>query len=298
MNHVIEWTSRRQTDLWDLPLPLTEWVRARRWPPSLLIGGLICGLMAILALAAPLLAPYDPNAIRSAERLLPPSPAHLLGTDRYGRDMLSRLLFAARLDLWGASLAVLCCAGIGVPLGMAAGYAGRWIDQVLSRLMDIWLSVPGMLVAIVTVAVLGPSLTNAMLAVGIMTVPILFRTTRAGVLACLSQEYVESARAAGGSHWHILRRHILPNSLSTILVTTTLQYGMILLAGSGLSFLGFGAQPPQSEWGTMLAEGKSYLHTAWWLTLFPGLMLALAVLGINLLGDGLRDLSDPVIRRC
>lgn len=293
MNRVVEWASWRQAEPWDLPHSFEERKGTRRWPPSLVLGALLCGTLVVLALAAPILAPYDLLTINAAERFLPPQPTHLFGTDRYGRDLLSRVLFAARLDLWSAAVAVACSASIGVPLGAIAGYAGRWPDQVLSRMIDIWLSVPGMLVAIVTVAIAGSSLTNAMLAVGIMSMPILFRTTRAGVMTCLGKEYVEAARAAGCSHWHILRRHVLPNTLSTILVTITLQYGVILLAGSGLSFLGFGAQPPQPEWGAMLAEGKSYLHTAWWLAFFPGLMLALAVLGVNLLGDGLRDWADP-----
>jgi peptide/nickel transport system permease protein len=269
--------------------------RSRRFT-SLTLGVLLTGLISIAALAAPWLAPADPIAMDSAARLQPPSLTHPFGTDRYGRDVLSRVLYAGRLDLGLSLLAVLFCAGIAVPLAVIAGYYRGWIDRLISTGMEIWLTVPGLLLAIVMVAGLGASLRNAMLAIAIMSVPGLFRAIRGCMLSAAETGHVEAARAIGARNRRIIWRHVFPGVLSNLIVLVTLRVGIVLLSAGGLSFIGLGAQPPQPEWGALLAEGRAVMHSAWWLATFPGLAITLTVVGVNLLGDGLRDVLSPFAR--
>lgn len=260
---------------------------------SAVAGGAIALVFFAIAMLAPWLRPYDPLAQDLAQRLTPPSGAHWLGTDDLGRDLLSRLLCGAGFSLQVGALSVAIALGLGVPLGLVAGYAGEWLDEGLMRLMDMLMAFPGILLAILIVAVLGPSLTNAMLAIGLVNVPQFARLVRAAALGIKGQEYVEAARAAGASHASVLWRHVLPNCLTPILVQATLGIATAILETAGLSFLGLGAQPPQPEWGTMLNQARAFIRSAPWTVAFPGVAIMAVVLGFNLLGDGLRDLLDP-----
>lgn len=270
--------------------------RALGWAaahPHLCVGGLLVGGLLAAALFAPVLAPAAPDALAPAERLLPPGPAHPFGTDKLGRDVVSRVLFGARTALALAVPAVVLGALPGIGLGLAAGYHGGPLDQLLSRLMDAWLAFPGMLLAVVLVARLGPSLATTILALGVVGVPGYYRLTRSGALAARQAPYVEAARALGLSDGRILLRHLLPNLASPLVVLVTLRLGTAILAGGALSFIGLGAQPPTPEWGSMLAAGRDSMDRAWWLALFPGLAITLSVMSFNLLGDGLRDALAP-----
>lgn len=264
---------------------------------QLLVGGGLLALVALAALLAPLLAPVDPHLVRPSLRLAPPGSAALFGTDPFGRDLFSQVLFGARLALVVSLVSVSLAAAPGMALGLIAGYHGGPLDYVLSRLMEAWLSIPGMLLAIVLVARLGPSLNTVMFAVGVMGVPTYFRLLRSNAMIGVGMPYVESARCTGATDARIILRHILPNASSPVIVLTTLRLGTALLAAGGLSFLGLGAQPPTPEWGALLATGRQYLETAWWLAFFPGAAITVTVLGFNLLGDGLRDLLARDMQR-
>lgn len=217
----------------------------------------------------------------------------VLGTDSYGRDLLSRLLYGGRISLTIGVIAVALSFCLGLPLGLVAGYYGRTIDSVIMRAVDVWLAFPGLLLAIGIVAILGPGLQNVMLAIGIAGVPGVARLVRGSVLPIKEEGYVEVGHAVGGSDAHIMRAHILPNVLPSVIVLLTLRLGTAILTGVGLSFLGLGVQPPTPEWGTMVAEGRTYLRQAWWVSTIPGAAIFLSVMGFNLLGDGLRDALDP-----
>ena len=264
--------------------------------PHLLVGCGLIGLIVLAALLAPVLAPSPPNLIRPSLRLQPPGLAHPFGTDPLGRDLFSRVLYGARIALQMSVLAALLAALPGTGLGLLAGYHQGWLEQILSRIMDGWLALPGMLLAIVLVARMGPSLTTTVVALGIVGIPSYYRLVRNGTLSARHALYVEAARSIGASEARILLRHILPNLASSIIVLTTLRLGAMVLAGGALSFIGLGAQPPQPEWGALLATGRDYMDTAWWLALFPGLAITAAVMGFNLLGDGLRDVLAPDVR--
>lgn len=268
-------------------------VRRRRVSPSLAIGALLTLAMLIAALTAPWLAPYAPDQVMTGERLAPPSLAHPFGVDMLGRDMLSRVWHGARLAVYMVIVSLTIATMCGISLGLLAGYYGGWTDQLLSRAMDVWLAFPGLLLAVVVVARLGPTLDNAMLALGLMSAPGFYRLTRTLTLSARRTAYVEAARAMGVSDVAIMLRHILPNISSSLIVLATSRAGMLILAGGSLSFVGLGAQPPQPEWGALLATGRNYLDSAPWLAIYPGLCLTLAVIGLNLLGDGLRDALDP-----
>jgi peptide/nickel transport system permease protein len=265
--------------------------------PHLALGGALVGALCLAALLAPVLAPAAPDAIAPALRLQAPSLAHPLGTDQLGRDLLSRLLYGARTALVMAVPAVLLGATPGIGLGLLAGYHGRTIDQVLSRVMEAWLAFPGLLLAIVMVARMGPSLATTVVALGLVGVPGYYRLTRAGALSARETPYVEAARALGLGDGRVLLRHILPNLASPLIVLVTLRLGTVILAGGALGFIGLGAQPPTPEWGTMLAAGRDSMDRAWWLALFPGLAITASVMGFNLLGDGLRDAMAPELAR-
>jgi peptide/nickel transport system permease protein len=265
----------------------------RRFTPSLWIGGGILALLLLTALLAPLLASYPPDLVMGEVRLQSPSAAHPFGTDPLGRDLFSRVVYGARIAVEMSALGVAIASALGVSLGLIAGYYSGWLDQILSRVMEVWLAFPSLLLAIVIVARLGPSLRNAVVALGIVGAPSFYRLTRGCTLSARQAAYVEAARGVGASDSRILLRHILPNIAPSLIVLVTLRLGVLVLAGGSLSFIGLGAQPPQPEWGALLAIGRDYMDTAPWLAIFPGLCITLTVAGFNLLGDGLRDLLDP-----
>ena len=260
---------------------------------SALFGFAIVFFFVVLALLAPVLPIPDPiatdwNAVRKG-----PSLAHWLGTDEIGRDELSRMIWGAQASLLAGVVSVLITMMIGVPVGLVAGYFGGWTDQIVSRITDALLATPFLILAIALAAFLGPSLTNAMIAIGISAMPIFIRVTRGQVLAVKTEDYVEGARAIGLSHFRIITRYILPNVFSAILVQSTLSIAVAIIAEASLSFLGLGQQPPAPSWGSMLNTAKNFLEQAPWMALWPGIAIFLVVIGFNLLGDGLRDALDP-----
>lgn len=257
------------------------------------LGGIILVSLICAAAAAPLLTSYDPLALNPGDGLQPPNPRHWLGTDVLGRDLFTRVLFGARLSLRTGLISVTIAILIGVPIGLFAGFYGGLTDRSLMRVVDLMLTFPGILLALVVVAILGPNLLNAMLAVGISASPTFARVVRASVLSAKEQTYVDAARAVGCTSRRIVLRHILPNALAPIIILGTLGVAGAIIAAAALSYLGLGAQPPTPEWGALLSEGRNYLRVAWWMTTFPGVAIMIAVLSINLLGDGLRDALDP-----
>jgi ABC-type dipeptide/oligopeptide/nickel transport system permease subunit len=261
--------------------------------PSLWIGGMIVFIMLIAAIAAPYITPYAPDKVLAGAKLDAPSISHPFGTDSLGRDMLSRVLFGTQIALGIALFGVSIAAALGILPGLIAGYRGGWVDQILSRLMDVWLAFPGLLLALIIVSRLGPSLQNTIIALGIVGAPAFYRLTRNATLSARHAVYVQAAEAIGARERRILLRHILPNLASSLIVLATMRSGTLLLAAGGLSFVGLGAQPPLPEWGSLLAAGRNYMETAPWLAIFPGICITLAVTGLNLLGDGFRDLFDP-----
>ncbi len=256
----------------------------------------ILGVLALLAVLAPFLPLADPIQIDSPRALYSPGTPYLFGSDQYGRDVFSRVLFGSRVSLMIGPLAVGIALVPGVAVGLLAGYHGGWVDVVLMRIVDVMLAFPGILLALGIVAVLGPSLTSLMVAVGISSIPTYARLTRASVLSARENLYVDAARVVGASDLSVLVRHILPNVVAPIIVVATLGVGAAILVAATLSFLGLGSQPPTPEWGRMLSEGRQYLREQWWIATFPGLAIMLAVLALNMLGDGLRDALDPRLK--
>lgn len=265
----------------------------RRWWP---LG--VLALFTLIAIFAPLLAPYDPNAQNLVGRLKPPGTVsrsfhYWLGSDELGRDLLSRVIFGTRVSLLVAVLSVLLSGVVGTTLGLLAGYRRGWTETVLMRLVDIFLSVPAVLLAIITVAVLGPGLTNVVLVLALTRWPRYARVAHGQTLAMSGMAYVENAVLAGAGGARILFRHILPNIAGALIVVATLEFGLMILFEAGLSFLGLGVQPPTASWGAMLSSGRNYVATAWWVATLPGLCLFALVLAVNLAGDALRDRLDP-----
>ena len=247
----------------------------------------------LLAILAPWIAPHDPlqtswSAVRKA-----PSMNYLFGTDEIGRDVLSRVVWGARASLLAGLVSVCISLSLGVPIGLVAGYVGGWVDALISRITDAMLACPFLILAIALAAFLGPSLTNAMIAIGISATPVFIRLTRAQVLSIKVEDYVEAARAIGNSHLRIALRHILPNVVAPLIVQATLAIAAAVIAEASLSFLGLGQQPPAPSWGSMLNTAKNYIDNAPWMAVWPGLSIFLLVLSFNLLGDGLRDALDP-----
>jgi len=263
---------------------------------NLVVGTGILVLVVASAVFAARIAPHNPIDQSFTEQLRPPSPAHLFGTDEFGRDIFSRVVFGARIALVVGVLADGIAAAFGILLGVVSGYFGGRVDSALMRVVDVMLAFPYLLLAMIVVAILGPSLTNAMIAIGIVYTPQFARLVRGAVLAIREQEFVEAAGAVGAGVVRILGRHILPNILSPIIVMATLTVGFTIVETAGLSFLGLGASPPTPEWGSMLATGRSFMLTAPWIATFPGLAILVTVVGFNLVGDGLRDLLDPRLR--
>jgi peptide/nickel transport system permease protein len=261
------------------------------------LGGLaILVLVLLLAGLASVIAPFDPIRIDPAHALYSPGLPYLFGTDQYGRDVFSRVVFGSRVSLMVGPIAVGIALVPGIAIGLLAGYYGGWADGLLMRLVDVMLAFPGILLALGIVAVLGPSLSSLMVAVGISSIPTYARLTRGSVLATRQNLYVEAARVVGASDGAILLRHILPNIVAPIIVVATLGVGSAILVAATLSFLGLGSQPPTPEWGRMLSEGRQYLREQWWIATFPGLAIMLTVLALNMLGDGLRDALDPRLK--
>lgn len=268
--------------------------------PALPIAGLV--LFALAGIAAPLLTPYDPVKNDLTSTLLPPAfipggdPAHFLGTDGFGRDIVSRLLYGARVSLAVAAIAITITVLIGTAVGIAAGYLGGWVDSMLMRVVDVALTLPMILVALVLSIAIGPSFTNLVLVIGLLLWPRLARVVRGEMLLLKQQDFVRYSAAIGVPAWRISMRHVLPNVLPTILVLATLEIGHVILLEAGLSFLGAGIPQPQASWGSMIDDGRALVATGWWVALFPGLAIMFVVLCSNALGDWLRDYLDPRTR--
>lgn len=265
--------------------------------PTALVGMVVVALMVVSALLAPILSPFPQEAMDIGSRLAGPRLQHLLGTDQFGRDILSRILYGARVSLIVGVGATLLASAAGVMVGGFSAFIGGAVDEVVMRAMDIVLAVPYIVLGIALVAVLGPSLPNLILAIAVTRIPQFARVTRGAVLSTREQVFVEAARAAGLSTGRIFLRHVLPNCITPIVVLATLSAGTAINAEAALSFLGLGIQPPLSSWGTMLADGRRFMMDAPWIATFPGLAISLTILGFNLLGDGLRDALDPRFRR-
>ena len=276
------------------PSPVLDMLRQDRFALAAIVTIALVILLAVLAPVLPIPAPTETSF---AERLLPPlSPGHLLGTDQLGRDVLSRVIWGARVSLVIGALAAAIAASVGSLIGLVAGYYGGNVDTVIMRLIDVMLAFPYILLAIALVAALGPGLTNAMIAIAIANVSFYARNVRGNVLALRNQPFVEAARSAGASHWSILARHVLPNTVAPILILLSLNIGWMITETAGLSFLGLGAQPPTADWGSMLADGRQFITVNYHLTLIPGVAILILVLALNVLGDSLRDALDPRLR--
>ena len=260
------------------------------------IGGAIALLLLAVAAAGPTLYPVDPYRMAVGQRLRPPSTQHPMGTDEFGRDLLARVIHGSRISLRVGLISVAIGGLVGAALGLAAGLGGRATDLTISALVDVMLAFPGFLLALAIVATLGPSLENAMIAIGIRRVPVFVRVVRAGVLSLRTSEFVLSARALGASPLRVATLHVLRNVAPPLIVLATLQFPEALLVSAGLSFLGLGAQPPLPEWGALLTSARVYLTRAPWLVNFPGLAILITVLGLNLLGNALRDVLDPRLK--
>jgi peptide/nickel transport system permease protein len=261
--------------------------------PAAMLGAAVLAFFVVVALAAPLVSPYDPVATDWGAVRKPPSLAHPFGTDELGRDVLARIIWGSRASLMAAAVAVGMAAAIGIPIGLASGYFGGALDALAMRLIDAMLAIPFLILAIALAAFLGPSLTNAMIAIGIAQVPIFARLTRGQVLVIKEEDYIEAAGAVGNPHWRIVCRHIFPNAVPPILVQATLAAAAAIIAEASLSFLGLGQQPPSPSWGSMLNTARSFMSQAPWMAFWPGLAIFALVLSLNLFGDGLRDALDP-----
>jgi peptide/nickel transport system permease protein len=258
-----------------------------------MVGLALVVFFVAMALLAPWISPYDPLATSWSAVRKAPSMAHWFGTDDIGRDVLSRVVWGARASLLAGMVSVGISLCVGVPVGLAAGYVGGWTDMLISRVTDAMLACPFLILAIALAAFLGPSLTNAMIAIGVAATPIFIRLTRGQVLAVKVEDYIEAARAVGNSHLRIALRHVLPNIVAPLIVQATLAIAAAIIAEASLSFLGLGQQPPAPSWGSMLNTAKNYVENAPWMAVWPGLSIFLLVLSFNLLGDGLRDALDP-----
>ncbi len=264
--------------------------------PSIAVGVTIMLVFLLAALFAPLLSPNDPLAQNVLAGLKPPSAEHLLGTDKLGRELLSRILYGARISLFVGLSVVLIAGAVGTLLGLIAGYVGGWADEALMRITDIFFAFPALILAMAIAGALGPSLQNALIAISAVTWPVYARLIRGQVLSLKQREFVLAARTVGVPRRWIVLRHLLPNMLAPLLVQASFDMGAAITSVAGLSFIGFGAQPPTPEWGVMISEARTYMATAWWLATFPALAIMLVVGGFNILGDGLRDLLDPRLR--
>ena len=268
----------------------------RRLPRTLVVGLVIVGFIVVLAVLGPFIAPHDPDAFNVRARLRPPSATHWFGTDEFGRDVFSRVLAGAHHSLLMGFGATAISLAIGVPLGLIAALRRGWVEEVIMRGVDLMISLPPVLLGLLILAVTEPGLLKTIIAVGLVYVPIMTRIARAVALDLLAEDFVEAARARGEGAWHILVREILPNAWPPLIVETALRITFAILLGSALSFLGLGPQPPESEWGLMIAESRPFIAEAPWIGLAPGLCLCLLLIAVNVVGEGLRDLLDPRLR--
>ena len=275
------------------PTPAQRALRRLLRRRGAMLGLVIVLFFVLLAVFASSIAPYDPIATSWSAVRKAPSAKYLFGTDEIGRDVLSRVVWGARASLMAGLVSVCISMALGVPIGLLAGYVGGWTDSLISRFTDAMLAVPFLILAIALAAFLGPSLSNAMIAIGVSATPVFIRLTRAQVLAVKVEDFVEAARAVGNPHWRIALRHILPNVLPPLIVQSTLAIAAAIIAEASLSFLGLGQQPPAPSWGSMLNTAKNYVDNSPWMAIWPGLSIFLLVLSFNLLGDGLRDALDP-----
>ncbi|GGW33762.1 peptide ABC transporter permease [Gemmobacter lanyuensis] len=282
--------SRRQARLGQAYL---GWLRLRRNPLAM-AGLVIIGLLLVLAAFAPWLAPHDPIAQNLQNRLMPPgTPGHLLGTDDFGRDILTRILYGARITLSVIALVAVTAPLLGLIIGTVSGYFGGWVDGVLMRITDIFLAFPRLILALALVAVLGPGIENAVLAIALTAWPPYARVARAETLTVRNSDYIAAVRLQGAGSVRVIWGHIMPMCLPSVIIRVTLDMAGVILIAAGLGFLGLGAQPPLSEWGLMISAGRKYLFEQWWVATMPGLAIFIVSLGFNLLGDGLRDVLDP-----
>ena len=258
-----------------------------------IVGVAIIVIFGLMAVFAPVVAPYEPLQQDISASLAPPSAEHYFGADKLGRDIFSRMVFGARISLATGLGVVLLASVVGTLVGMVAGYAGGWWDEAIMRVTDIFFAFPSLILAMAIAGALGPKLQNALIAVAAVSWPVYARLVRGQVLILRERDFVQAARAIGTGHRMILARHLFPNTLSPLLVQASFDMGTTILAVAGLSFIGFGAQPPTPEWGVMISEGRNYITTHWWLTFFPAIAMLCAVAGFNLVGDGLRDAFDP-----
>ena len=275
------------------PTPAKRALRRLLRRRGAMLGLVIVLFFVLLAVFASSIAPYDPIATSWSAVRKAPSAQYLFGTDEIGRDVLSRVIWGARASLMAGLVSVCISMALGVPIGLLAGYVGGWTDSLISRFTDAMLAVPFLILAIALAAFLGPSLSNAMIAIGVSAMPVFIRLTRAQVLAVKVEDFVEAARAVGNPHWRIALRHILPNVMPPLIVQSTLAIAAAIIAEASLSFLGLGQQPPAPSWGSMLNTAKNYVDNSPWMAIWPGLSIFLLVLSFNLLGDGLRDALDP-----
>ncbi|MEI2297114.1 ABC transporter permease [Ensifer sp. MJa1] len=264
---------------------------------SLTIGATVTLILVAMALVSFIWTPYSPTAMNFRDKLQGPSLAHWFGTDNFGRDILSMIMVGARNSISVSIVAVLVGAGIGVPLGAWAAARGGWVDGLVMRMSDLAFAFPALLTAVIITAIFGPGATNAMIAIGIFNIPVFARVTRGASMGLWKREYVQAARCAGRGDVAITLLHILPNINHVLLVQVTIQFALAIVAEAGLSYVGLGTQPPMPSWGKMLNDAQTFIYQAPWLAIFPGLAITFAVLGLNLLGDGLRDILDPRVRR-
>ena len=296
MTTLTEWlrdpspSSRAQARLGQLWL---GWLRFRRNPMAML-GATIVVLLLLMAAFAPWVAPYDPITQNLAERLKPPmTSGHLMGTDEFGRDIFSRIVWGSRVTLYIVVLVAVTAPVFGMLIGTVAGYAGGWVDQVLMRITDIFLAFPKLILALALVAVLGPGIENAVLAIALTSWPPYARVARAETLTVRNSDYIAAVQLQGAGPVRIILGHVMPMCLSSVIIRVTLDMAGVILTAAGLGFLGLGAQPPMAEWGMMISSGRKFLFEQWWVATMPGLAIFIVSLGFNLLGDGLRDVLDP-----
>jgi peptide/nickel transport system permease protein len=281
----------------DRPARASLWRRFLRTDPIAVFAVGVVISIALVALAAPILPLANPDATNLGSRLLPPfTDGYILGTDHLGRDMLSRIVWGARVSLAIGFFAALIASTVGALTGIVGGYLGGKVDHLLMRLIDVILAFPYVLLAIALVAALGPGLFNAMIAIAVVNIAFYARNIRGSVLSIRNQGYVDAARAAGGSNAHILARHVLPNVVAPLLVLISMNVGWMITETAGLSFLGLGAQPPQADWGSMLADGRDFITVAYHVATIPGIAILILVLTLNIIGDAMRDLLDPRMR--
>lgn len=264
--------------------------------PLTIAGGVIILILCFFALFAPYITPYEYDEINPPDRLLPPSKAHICGTDTAGRDVFSRIVYGSRISIRIGVTVVSLAAIFGSLIGLFSGYIGGKVDEIIMRITDVFFSIPYLILAMAISAALGPNLVNMMLSLAIVWWPVYTRLTRGQALLIRESTYIEAARSLGAGNIRIILRHVLPNSLSPIVVQASLDFGNAVLYAAALSFIGLGAQPPTPEWGAMIAMGRDYLRDSWWYPTFPGLAILITVLGFNLLGDGLRDMLDPRLK--